>query len=96
MSIRKLQKSVGYCFKCGHAYYRSCVRACPHPAVNRVYGSTICIYCCRKCKFHTKTPFCGAGGCSYENDMKESDIIERTEKPSEKRQTAETERGRRR
>lgn len=46
--------SINYikCSVCGKIYYNSCVRKCPHGAVNKVYGENVCLYCCRKCKHH--------------------------------------------
>ena len=57
------------CDKCRNIVYISSVRTCPHPSVNKVYGSgspvTICIYCCTKCKYSVRDELPGLG-CSYE------------------------------
>lgn len=52
------------CAKCGRLLSDAIVRKCPHEAVNRLLGEHICIYCCQKCKFHTRQPFCSVVGCS--------------------------------
>lgn len=56
------------CNKCGYRFDPVSIRACAHPAVNRVYGKYICNYCCRKCKFHTNSALCGAIGCAYKDE----------------------------
>ncbi len=38
------------CSKCGVLFDGLLTARCPHPAVQRVYGEYICLYCCRKCK----------------------------------------------
>ncbi len=43
------------CSKCGYVFDGVMVSSCPHPAVQRVYGKYICLYCCRKCK-HSQQP----------------------------------------
>lgn len=40
------------CNKCGRLYADNLMGTCKHPAVNAVFGPNICMYCCRKCKFH--------------------------------------------
>ena len=40
------------CDKCGWERPPCSVANCKHPAVNRVFGKNICMYCCRKCKHH--------------------------------------------
>ena len=50
--------------------FASCaIRECKEPHVVRKFGNggscNVSIYICRHCKFHTKTPYCGAVGCSY-------------------------------
>ena len=42
------------CDKCGEERPRCSIAKCPHPAVNRVFGENVCMYCCRKCKFHIR------------------------------------------
>lgn len=68
------KKDFIHCYKCGYDFYPSCVGQCPHPVVNKRYGETICIYCCRKCRHHTTMKYCGAVGCSYKNE-KGSDVV---------------------
>lgn len=41
------------CDKCCNYYGELQTRKCPHPAVNRVYGEIICVYCCKSC-LHSK------------------------------------------
>ena len=53
------------CARCKRKYGDLQVAVCPNEAVNRVFGEQICYYCCRRCKFHTKHPLCGAIGCGY-------------------------------
>lgn len=57
------------CSHCKLDFLPGAVRACLHPAVNRVYGRQICYYCCRKCRWHEDT---AAGiGCKYPVDSGE-------------------------
>ena len=63
-----------HCYKCNHDYKECAVRVCPHPAVQKRYGETICILCCRGCKFVEKVPLCGAVKCGYTTEEKGSDI----------------------
>ena len=60
-----------HCYKCRRNYYPSCVRECPHPAVRKVYGETICIYCCRGCKYKVTYEGYGGLGCGYVEYNKE-------------------------
>ena len=53
------------CARCGYTFGDMQIAKCPNEAVNRLLGENICYYCCKKCKFHTKTPYCGAIGCGY-------------------------------
>ena len=59
------------CNKCRHRFTESAVQHCPHPAVNRKYGDSICIYCCRGCKFVVKDKLSGAVGCGYIGEANE-------------------------
>ena len=57
------------CDKCGRICADNIVATCEHPAVNRVFGNHICMYCCRKCKHHylltvKEYGFCGVQ-CRY-------------------------------
>lgn len=60
-----------HCYKCGYDFNSFSVRACPHPAVNKVYGKAICAYCCRGCAFKTEEKHTSALGCSYVDVDKE-------------------------
>ena len=40
------------CDKCGRLCAPNLMGTCKHPAVNSVFGKRICMYCCRRCKFH--------------------------------------------
>lgn len=62
-----------HCYKCNHDFKDCAVRVCPHPAVQRVYGETICILCCRGCAFKVTYPFTGALGCGYKTEQKEGE-----------------------
>ena len=66
------------CARCGYTFASTVVRKCPHEAVNRLLGEHICIYCCKKCKFHTKQPFCGAVGCSLWRKEEDTNDTKRT------------------
>lgn len=63
------------CERCKREYDEISLRKnCLHPAVNRIYGNRICIYCCKKCK-HSKWEGTGLV-CRYEEDEKnERNII---------------------
>ena len=61
----KLKPAGKTCARCGRIYGGLQVAVCPNEAVNHVYGKQICYYCCKRCKFHTKHPLCGAIGCNY-------------------------------
>lgn len=43
-------------------------RACPHPKVQQVYGTQICVYCCKKCKLHGTVEFCDGVTCNYKGE----------------------------
>jgi len=53
------------CAKCKTDYPADapCYRECPHPIVQKQIGKYICVYCCRKCSYHTKTPGIPGEGC---------------------------------
>lgn len=54
------------CSRCKQVFYDNMVRSCPHPSVKQAFGENLCIYCCLKCKLHTRpSPHCGAVGCGY-------------------------------
>lgn len=53
------------CSRCQRTFDTYAVLECQHEAVQRAYGKTICYYCCKRCKYHTKHPLCGAIGCGY-------------------------------
>ena len=55
------------CDKCGYSYQDHAIRTCPHPAVNRIYGKHICVYCCSKCKYAERFDYIGGVGCGYAN-----------------------------
>lgn len=62
------------CSVCGNTMHDCAVRCCPHPAVIKRYGvdgnAPVCVYCCRRCKYHIKYQFHGGVGCNYKiNDM---------------------------
>lgn len=63
------------CNKCGREYPRCSVANCKHPAVNRVFGKNICMYCCRKCKHHIQLTVKehGLNGvqCGYDEERSE-------------------------
>ena len=65
MPAKKYVRTV--CARCGREYGPMQIRHCHNEAVNRVLGENICYYCCKRCKFHTKHPLCGAIGCGYNN-----------------------------
>ena len=52
------------CDRCKRLYHSIAVANCKHEVVNQYYGEHICVYCCKKCKHHTKFPNCGAIGCN--------------------------------
>lgn len=47
------------CERCGRMYGGTQIGRCP--ATN----GYSCYYCCKRCKYHTEHPLCGAIGCSY-------------------------------
>jgi len=53
------------CDKCHYEFDFGAVQECHHPAVNRVYGNHICIYCCKGCKYLYRSPYSGGVGCNY-------------------------------
>ena len=55
------------CDKCEHDYREHAIRECPHPAVNRIYGKHICVYCCSKCAYAVQYDYVGGVGCGYES-----------------------------
>lgn len=42
------------CSHCKREFHDCAVRKCPHPSVNKHFGTDICVYCCMKCKHHIK------------------------------------------
>lgn len=52
---------ISHCDKCGRNWYQSLVGTCHHPAVNKVYGENVCLYCCKKCRFHIQLRACDDG-----------------------------------
>jgi len=63
-----------HCYKCNYDYTDFSVRECPHPAVQLHYGRTICVYCCKKCKFAIRSDLMFDGlKCGYENNAKEKE-----------------------
>ena len=58
------------CDRCKRLYRSLAVAQCNHTAVNQHYGNHICMYCCRKCKHHTTTPYFGGVGCELRNGGK--------------------------
>lgn len=62
------------CDKCGRLLRPCTIANCKHPAVNKVFGEHICMYCCRKCKFHILLTIKehGLGGvkCGYNEERK--------------------------
>lgn len=60
-----MKRPLTLCARCGRAFGGLMVGKCPNEAVRRALGENICYYCCKKCKFHIKHPFCGAIGCGY-------------------------------
>ena len=65
MAVNKYTTHV--CARCRRTFGDLKIRRCYNHAVNRALGEYICYYCCKRCKFHTKTPYCGAIGCDYKN-----------------------------
>lgn len=41
-----------HCDVCRREYGDMAVRHCPHPAVQRRYGESICVWCCKRCRWH--------------------------------------------
>ena len=59
------QIEVKMCARCKRTLRSSVIQRCHDEAVNKYLGEYICIYCCKKCKHHTKHPLCDAIGCKY-------------------------------
>ena len=60
--MNKLSK---ICARCRRPFMEPTIRHCYNEAVNREMGEDICYFCCKRCRFHTSVPLCGAIGCSY-------------------------------
>lgn len=58
-------KAYRTCARCKRTYNEPQIRRCYNENVNRLLGDDICYYCCKRCRFHTKVPLCGAIGCDY-------------------------------
>lgn len=56
------------CSRCGYEWRAGMCRACPHPKVQQVYGTQICVYCCKKCKLHGTVEFCDGVTCNYKGE----------------------------
>ena len=55
------------CDKCGHEYHEISMTHCPHPAVNRRYGKSLCVYYCKKCRY---SKYVGIGwACTYKKSI---------------------------
>ena len=54
------------CDKCGRAFAECVVANCKHPAVNQVFGTHICMYCCIGCKFHIRLTVEKHGMCGVQ------------------------------
>lgn len=68
--MRTAASNLIVCAKCKRTFNTVTVRQCPHEAVNRTYGTHICYFCCKHCRYHTKVPLCGAIGCGYKHDSR--------------------------
>jgi hypothetical protein len=53
------------CDRCNRLFHSYSVAHCTHEAVNKYYGKRICMYCCMKCKHHTKDRI--GVGCELKN-----------------------------
>ena len=54
------------CDRCKRDYNPVTVRTCKHPSVIKHFGTHVCMYCCRKCKFHIKNG--AAVMCGYKEE----------------------------
>lgn len=71
ISRTKSRKIYKTCQRCKMQFADAAMRVCPNPAVRQAFGDGhICYYCCKRCKYHTKHPLCGAIGCGYKGDDK--------------------------
>ena len=52
------------CDRCKRLFNFYSVAKCKHAAVNQHFGEHICMYCCMKCKHHSKIPDCGGIKCN--------------------------------
>jgi len=54
-----------HCYKCNHNYKDGAISICPHEAVQKRYGETICVHCCLGCKHVVRTPMTSMIKCGY-------------------------------
>lgn len=50
------------CFRCGRRHPACAVKACPKS------GNDMCVNCCARCRFSTKTRYTSALGCSFSKE----------------------------
>lgn len=68
-SQMKTKKDSPYqiCDRCGRQFNSGTVQTCKHEAVNNVYGTHICMYCCFKCKYVKRLQY-GHVTCGYDGN----------------------------
>ena len=56
------------CTRCNRVYNAGMVLQCPHPRVQEIYGTHICLYCCKRCMHHENVPYIDGIRCGYNKE----------------------------